>query len=76
MAKKKESARQKRVREQQERIFAAQRAAQKGKREEEIKRNEDRLRQAAETHAAYLARKKAEDALREAQGRGWGGMWS
>ena len=56
--------------------MAVQRQHEKMARVEELKRHEQMLRFADESRKAYLARKKQEDELREAQGYGWGGMFT
>ena len=73
----KESAKQASERKAAEKALAIQRVHEKMAREEELKRFEKQLRNAAEeSRAAYLARKKQEDELREAQGYGWGDMFT
>jgi len=68
-----ESAKQARERKSAEQALAVQRRHEKMAREQELKRFEKQLRNAAEeSRAAYLARKKQEDELREVQGYGWG----
>jgi len=71
-----ESAKQTRIRKAAEKALALQREREKKARVEELKRYEDMLRFADETRKAYLARKKQEDELREAQGYGWGDMFT
>ena len=72
----KESAKQASERKAAEKALAIQRVHEKMAREEELKRHEQMLRFAEESRQAYLARKKQEDELREAQGYGWGDMFT
>ena len=71
-----ESAKQAKERKAAEKALAVQRQHEKMARVEELKRHEQMLRFADESRKAYLARKKQEDELREAQGYGWGDMFT